>query len=133
MTNPRTATASITVFGIANCDTVKKSRLWLEAQAITYQFHDFKKHAVPPALLPLWLARVGWQTLLNRKGATWRGLDASVQASVVDDASAQPLLLAHASAIKRPVVQWSSEPSDISVGFDAAAWSARLAAARTEP
>ncbi len=104
-----------TVYGIPNCDTVKKARLWLEQNGVDYTFHDFKKQGVPEALLKTWLAGQGRDVLINRKGPTWRKLDPALQASVVDDASAVAVLLAHSSAIKRPVVVWPS--GRVTVGF----------------
>ena len=74
----------ITVYGIPNCDTVKKSRAWFAEQGLDIQFHDFKKQGVPADLLPGWLKAVGWQKLVNRQGTTWRKLDAATQASVQD-------------------------------------------------
>lgn len=94
----------IQVYGIANCDSVKKVRAWLGAQSVAYTFHDYKKQGVPEAELKRWVAVKGWETLLNRKGTTWRALDDAVKASVVNGASAIAVMLAHASAIKRPVV-----------------------------
>jgi arsenate reductase (glutaredoxin) len=95
---------SVVVYGIANCDSVKKVRVWLDAQGVTYTFHDYKKQGVPEAELTRWVAAKGWDIVLNRKGTTWRALDDSVKASVVDDASAIVVMLANASTIKRPVV-----------------------------
>jgi Spx/MgsR family transcriptional regulator len=115
-THPNTL-PMLTVFGIPNCDTVKKARTWLTEHALDYRFHDFKKQGVPQDLLPLWLAASGWQTLVNRKGTTWRKLDEATRMAVVDDASALALMLAHPSVIKRPVVMWGN--GQISVGFDA--------------
>ncbi|MCU0764250.1 MAG: arsenate reductase [Hydrogenophaga sp.] len=114
--------AITTLYGIPNCDTVKKARDWLQAQGIAHQFHDFKKQGVPPAALDRWLRAAGWEVLVNRKGTTWRGLDETLRAGVSDAASARTLLLAHASAIKRPVVEWAD--GRITVGFDPAAWAA---------
>ena len=74
-----------TLYGIPNCDTVKKARVWLTEHGTDYRFHDFKKQGVPAELMPQWLAAVGWQTLVNRKGTTWRKLDALTQLAVVDD------------------------------------------------
>ena len=119
-------TPHITVFGIPNCDTVKKARQWLADHGLNYQFHDFKKQGVPAELLPAWQKAAGWEPLVNRKGTTWRKLDTATQASVTDAASAQALMLAQASVIKRPVVQWSADTADISVGFDPEAWSQRI-------
>ncbi|MDQ3058702.1 MAG: ArsC family reductase [Pseudomonadota bacterium] len=111
----------ITLYGIPNCDTVKKARAWLTQHERAYMFHDFKKQGVPADKLAQWAQSPGWETLLNRKGSTWRKLDAATQAGVLDAASAQALMLAQPSVIKRPVVDWGHE---VSVGFDAAAWAA---------
>jgi arsenate reductase len=113
----------ITLYGIPNCDTVKKARAWLSERGLAHTFHDFKKQGVPPGELARWTQAAGWEKLLNRKGTTWRKLDAAAQAAVVDAASAQSLMLAHPSVIKRPVVDWGE---DITVGFDAAAWTERV-------
>lgn len=112
--------AHITVYGIPNCDTVKKARAWLTAQGVDYTFHDFKKQGVPEAALDRWLADAGWEKVLNRQGNTWRKLDPALQATVKDAASARAIALANPSAIKRPVVSWGG--SRTSVGFDAALW-----------
>ena len=106
----------ITVYGIPNCDSVKKARTWLTARGIAYEFHDFKKLGVPTDLLPVWLAAVGWQTLVNRKGTTWRKLDEGTRANVVDNTTAIALMLAQPSVIKRPVIAWGD--GAFSVGFD---------------
>ncbi|MEQ1536524.1 MAG: arsenate reductase [Burkholderiaceae bacterium] len=118
----------ITLFGIPNCDTVKKARAWLTAQGVDYQFHDFKKQGVPHERLNAWMAAVGWEKLLNRKGTMWRRLDEATQATAVDAESAAKLLILNASLIKRPVVEWADLPSeaDISVGFDADSWGKRV-------
>ena len=120
-TTPR---PTITVFGIPNCDTVKKARTWLTEHGQDFVFYDFKKLGVPADQLPQWLAAVSWEKLVNRKGTTWRQLDAATQAAVQDDASASALMLAHPSVIKRPVVVWRD--GGVSVGFDSASFSARL-------
>ena len=114
----------IEVFGIPNCETVKKARAWLGTQGVTHRFHDFKKQGVPKDKLQTWMAALGWEALLNRKGTTWRKLDATTQASVTDTASALALMLDQSSVIKRPVVVWAD--GQVSVGFDANAWQARL-------
>ena len=114
----------IILYGIPNCDTVKKARAWLTGQGLAYSFHDFKKAGVPPERLAAWEDALGWQKLLNRQGTTWRKLDAAVQSGVTDAASAQALMRAQPSVIKRPVVEWGH---DTTVGFDAQAWNARAA------
>lgn len=111
------------VFGIPNCDTVKKARLWLTAHGQDYQFHDFKKLGVPPEHLARWVEALGWEKIVNRQGTTWRKLDAATQAGVTDAASASALVRAQPSLIKRPVVEWPD--GSISVGFKAEDWAAR--------
>ena len=113
-----------TLYGISNCDTVKRGRLWLTDKGIAYQFHDFKKQGVPDAALEHWIKIVGWERLLNQKGTTWRALDDTLRASVVDGASAKSLLMQHSSAIKRPVVQWSDQ--QVTVGFNEDDWLNRI-------
>ncbi len=113
----------ITLYGIRNCDTVKKARLWLDTHGMAYTFHDFKTHGVPPERLDHWLARAGWEKLLNRKGTTWRQLDPATQAAAQDERGARAVMLEHPSTIKRPVVQWGGPSSaDVSVGFKADDW-----------
>ena len=110
-----------TLYGIPNCDTVKRARDWLAFHGVAHDFHDFKKAGVPADRLAAWVAAAGWERVLNRKGTTLRKLDAGAQAAVVDAASAQALMRAQASLIKRPVVEW--DDGRITVGFDAQAWS----------
>ncbi len=115
---------SITLYGISNCDTVKKARAWLAEHQVEVQFHDFKKQGVPEARLDHWLATAGWEKLLNRQGTTWRKLEPATQAGVTDARSARALMLAQASVIKRPVVEWNAQ--DVTVGFNATEWLQRL-------
>ncbi len=116
----RGMSTSVTLYGIPNCDTVKKARAWLADHGVNVRFHDFKKEGVPAARLDAWLASAGWEKLVNRKGTAWRQLAPDVQARVSDSASAHALLQAHASVIKRPVVEWPD--GRITVGFDAPLW-----------
>jgi len=113
-----------TLYGIPNCDTVKKARAWLAGQSVDYTFHDFKKQGVPPDHLDLWISSVGWEKLVNRKGTTWRKLEPSVQERVNDAGTAKELMLATPSVIKRPVVEWDKKHT--TVGFDAVTWEALL-------
>jgi arsenate reductase len=117
---------SITLYGIPNCDTVKKARTWLASESVDYAFHDFKKQGVPPDRLDHWLAEAGWQKLLNRQGTTWRKLDPAVQAAAADVAGARALMLEQPSVIKRPVVEWNARA--VTVGFDPKDWDARKSA-----
>jgi Spx/MgsR family transcriptional regulator len=94
----------IEVYGIPGCDNVKKVRAWLDANGIAYAFHDYRKAGVPVALLREWVVARGWETLLNRRGTTWRLLDESTKSQVLDDVSAIDVMVAHPSIIKRPVV-----------------------------
>ena len=118
------------VYGIPNCDAVKKARAWLADHGQGYTFHDFKKQGVPREALALWVQTAGWEKLLNRKGTTWRALNIESRAAAVDAASAQLLMLAHTSVIKRPVVNWGH---GITVGFDPQAWASRILMAQSQP
>jgi arsenate reductase (glutaredoxin) len=112
------------VHGIANCDTVKRARAWLQAHGIDHRFHDFRKAGVPPDRLQAWTGAVGWERLLNRQGTTWRQLDPAAKASVSDAISAADLMSRQPSVIKRPVVDWPD--GSTTVGFDEAVWQSRL-------
>lgn len=122
-----TVKPSATVYGIPNCDTVKKARDWLGAAGVDYQFHDFKKAGVPEDALADWLQALGWEALVNRKGTTWRKLDPALQSATQDAASASALMRAHPSVIKRPVVRWPD--GALSVGFSPAQFTALQGAA----
>jgi len=121
MNTPSTA---LTLYGIPNCDTVKKARAWLAERGVAVTFHDFKKQGVPDAALDAWIAALGWEALVNRSGTTWRRLDDAVKAGVTDAASARALMQAQASVIKRPVVQWPD--NTLTVGFSPERFSQRL-------
>lgn len=95
---------SITLYGIANCDTVKKARTWLETHGIPYTFHDFKKAGLSDELIDHWLKYLDWETLVNRKGTTWRNLDTARKEAIIDVASARALMLESPSIVKRPVL-----------------------------
>lgn len=105
----------ITVFGIPNCDTVKRARAWLDEQGLAYQFHDYKKHGVPAERLDGWMQSLGWDKVLNRAGTTWRKLDDATKAAVTGPASAAALMREQASVIKRPIVEW--DDGRLSLGF----------------
>jgi arsenate reductase (glutaredoxin) len=94
----------IILYGIANCDSVKKARAFLSERGVTSIFHDYKKHGVPESQLRLWVAAKGWELVLNRKGTTWRGLDEETKANVKNAESAITVMLANPSTIKRPVM-----------------------------
>lgn len=113
----------ITVYGLTQCDTVRRARDWLQAQGVAHSFHDFKRQGVP-AQLPQWVQALGHDALVNRRGTTWRKLAEAEREAVVDAGTATALLREHPSAIKRPVVEWAD--GSLTAGFDAAEWQARL-------
>ncbi|WP_136417347.1 ArsC family reductase [Herbaspirillum sp. ST 5-3] len=96
---------TVTLYGIPNCDTVKKARTWLDQQDIPYTFHDFKKAGIERDVIKSWLADVAWEILVNRKGTTWRGLSDERKAAVTNADSAADLMLELPSVIKRPVLR----------------------------
>jgi len=104
---------TVTMYGIKNCDTIKKARAWLDEHAIPYAFHDYKTAGIDPASLARWIEIQGWQTVLNRAGTTFRKLsDADKQD--LDSARATALMLAQPSMIKRPVLE---HPGGILIGI----------------
>lgn len=116
------ARLDIDLYGIPNCDTVKKARAWLAAQGRAYRFHDYKKDGADPAKLSRWADAVGWETLLNTRGTTFRKLPDGDRADI-ERAKALALMEAHPSLIKRPVTE---HPKGLLVGFDAAEWTRAL-------
>jgi arsenate reductase len=111
------------VYGISNCDAVRRARAWLHERGTGYTFYDFKNGGVPEQRLDDWLKAVGWEALINRKGTTWRKLDVVLKGGVTDSGSARELMLQQSSVIKRPVVEW--DDGRITVGFDAGEWARR--------
>lgn len=104
----------IKLYGIPNCDSVRKARRWLDARGIAYAFHDFRKDGLDPGQLAAWTGQAGWESLLNRKGTTWRQLP-SAQREGLDAARAQGLMLELPTLIKRPVLQAGTR---LEIGFD---------------
>lgn len=102
-----------TLYGIPNCDTVKKARKWLEAHNLDYQFHDFRKDGIDEAMIRGWLKTQSWEILLNKRGTTWRQLPDAIKDSV-DETSAVRLMVEHPTLIKRPVTVAGKKTS---VGF----------------
>ena len=94
----------IKIYGIPNCDTMKKARRWLEDNGVEYVFHDYKKLGVPEKELTRWVRQAGWETVLNKRGTTWRKLDDDTKESI-DEASAIRIMLENPSIIKRPVLE----------------------------
>jgi arsenate reductase len=106
------------VYGIPNCNTVKKARTWLAENGFEAEFHDFKKKGITAEKLNTWCNVFGWEQVLNKKGTTWRGLSAELQESVTDKTSAIAVLLQYNSAIKRPIVEIEGQPVLISFNED---------------
>lgn len=106
---------ALQVYGIKNCNTVKKALTWLDDNNIAYTFHDYKKEPATPEQLAAWEKKISWEPLVNKKGTTWRNLSAEEQASVVDAESANRVLLKNNSMIKRPLIESSN---GIILGFD---------------
>lgn len=94
------------VYGIPNCDTVKKARAWMAAQGVAHSFHDFKKQGVCADKLLEWAHAAGWDTLLNRRGTSWRKLDVAAQKAAETVAGRIALITANPSLIRRPVIEW---------------------------
>lgn len=108
-----------TLYGIPNCDTVKKARRWLEAQEIDYRFHDFRKDGLTPDQVKTWLADLGLESLLNKRSSTWKGLSAEQKADL-NTQSAVQLIVDHPTLIKRPLLEKDQQRT---VGFKAESYS----------
>jgi arsenate reductase len=120
---------AVTVYGISNCDQVRKTLGWLRENGIEYRFHDFRADGIERAMLERWCTRLPWNSLLNRRGLTWRSVDESARAQVVDQTSAIDLMLAHPTLIKRPVVEFADR---LLLGFSAERLAAALLPAETQ-
>jgi arsenate reductase len=94
----------IKLYGIPNCDTMKKARKWLDNNNLVYEFHDYKKLGVPEKNLKQWVKAAGWEAVLNKRGTTWRKLDETIK-NKIDENSAIQVMLNNPSAIKRPVIE----------------------------
>lgn len=110
------------IYGIKNCDTVKKARKWLDEHGVDYEFHDFKRDGLDGEMLSHWEQALGWEALLNRRGTTWRKLPEEVR-DTISAQSAHEIMLENPSIIKRPVVERGDEKR---VGFNADEWAAWL-------
>ena len=104
-----------TLYGIANCDTVRRARAWLAANGVDVLFHDFKKAGLSSAQVERWRHAIGWEPLVNRKGTTWRNLPDCRREAVIDAGAAQTLMLEFPSVVKRPVLEIGGA---VVVGFD---------------
>ncbi len=104
------------LYGIPNCDTVKKARSWLASHSIAVEFHDFKKHGLSVEVAQHWLEQASWEQLINRKGLTWRGLPDDMKLSISTNTAAQQLMLDKTSVIKRPLLEQDGKL--LHIGFD---------------
>lgn len=113
----------LTVYGIKNCDTVKKARAWLDRNGIEYRFHDLRADGLQASLLQRWIDQLGWEALLNRRGTTWRQLPEAARA-LLDAERARALMLEHPTLIKRPVLD---DGKVSQIGFKEADYQRRFA------
>ncbi len=109
---------ALIIFGIPNCDTVKKARTWLDANGLAYTFHDYKKQGADPARIAGWIEQAGLDKVVNRAGTTYRKLD-DAQKAAIADGGAPAVLAENPSVIKRPIVEYSG---GLLVGFKEADW-----------
>ena len=105
----------LVVYGIDTCDQVRKARQWLRARDLEHRFHDFRRDGLDRAILLRWAARVPWDSLLNRRGQTWRRLEPAQRAGIVDQSTALSAMLSEVTLIKRPVLDTGRS---LLVGFD---------------
>ena len=112
------------VYGIKNCDTVKKALKWLDDHQVPHEFHDFKKLGVSEGKLEEWAAQIGWEPLLNKRGTTWKKLDPEVQNQIQDKAGAFKLMQEKTSIIRRPVIEGKK---NLILGFDETAYASLIA------
>lgn len=110
----------IKLYGIPNCDTVKKARAWLKGNAIEYTFEDFKKIEITTDMLSTWIATFGLDKLINKRGTTWRKLSADEQSACTEIDTAIPIIITHLSMIKRPIVTHNDQ--GILIGFSIESW-----------
>ncbi len=108
------------IYGIPNCNTVKKAIDWLKKNDIAYTFHDYKKKGISTQTLQEWTAQIGWERLVNKRGTTWKALDETLQKSVTNAATAIDLMMVKTSVIKRPIIENGNKI--VAVGFDEKAY-----------
>lgn len=106
----------MTVYGIKNCNTVKAALEWLKKNKVEFEFHDYKAKGVTQAQLKNWSKQVGWESLVNKRGTTWRQLDEATQAKVTSEAAAIALMMEKTSVIKRPLIEENG--TVVVLGFD---------------
>jgi arsenate reductase (glutaredoxin) len=114
----------MTVYGIKNCNTVKAALDWLKKNKVEFEFHDYKKSGITAAKLADWSKQVGWESLVNTRGTTWRQLDEAVQKKITSERAAIALMLEKTSVIKRPLIEENDKV--IVLGFDETEYSKKL-------
>jgi arsenate reductase len=107
---------SIILYGIPNCDTIKKTKDWLASHQIPYTFHNYKTEGIALGEMERWASQVGWETIINKKGSTWRKLSPEEQAAAKDPKQAASLLQQYPSIIKRPII--TNNDQVVVIGFD---------------
>jgi arsenate reductase len=114
----------MTLYGIKNCNTVKSAVDWLKKNSIEFDFHDYKSKGISESKLKEWSSQVGWESLVNKRGTTWRQLDPSIQTKVTNEKQAIALMMETTSVIKRPLIEKGSKV--IALGFDEAEYSTKF-------
>jgi arsenate reductase len=114
----------MTLYGIKNCNTVKAAVDWLKKNNVEFEFHDYKTKGISESKLKEWSSQIGWESLVNKRGTTWRQLDPSVQAKVTNEKAAIALMMEKTSVIKRPLIEKASKV--IALGFDEADYQTKL-------
>ena len=110
----------MTLYGIKNCNTVKNAVSWLKSKKVEFDFHDYKSKGISKAKLQEWSRQVGWESLVNKRGTTWRQLDESTQSKITNENAAIALMMEKTSVIKRPLVEGNGKV--VALGFDEAAY-----------
>jgi arsenate reductase len=122
--------SDITLFGITNCDQVRKARKWLKSQNLDYTFHDYRKAGIEPAVLDQWMQHVPWDALVNKRGRTWRQMDEAARNAITDQTSARDAMIAEPTLIKRPVLTVGPH---VLVGFSESVYLRTLGLEQQEP
>jgi arsenate reductase (glutaredoxin) len=114
----------MTIYGIKNCNTVKSAIDWLNKNKVEFEFHDYKKSGITKAKLNVWSKQIGWESLVNKRGTTWRQLDETIQTKVTNEETAIALMMEKTSVIKRPLIEKNGKV--FLLGFDEAEFKKKL-------
>jgi arsenate reductase (glutaredoxin) len=114
----------MTIYGIKNCNTVKSAIDWLNKNKVEFEFHDYKKSGITKAKLNAWSKQIGWESLVNKRGTTWRQLDETIQTKVTNEETAIALMMEKTSVIKRPLIEKNGKV--LLLGFDEAEFKKKL-------